>query len=378
MTHPATLAFYVSGHGFGHASRQIEILNALGRRVPGLSLLVRTAAPRWLFDRTLRVPATLIPGECDTGAVQIDSLRLDEAATVRAAREFYARFDERVAEEAALLRAKRVALVVSDAPPVACAAAAAVDIPSIVIGNFTWDWIYAGYSDRFGAEIADTVGIIGEAYARAIAGWRLPLHGGFETLRKVVDLPFVARHARRPPDEVRELLGLPARPLVLSSFGGYGLPGLNLESLDIFERWTVVVTGTTEPAARGTGIVYVNEREMYARGLRYEDLVGAVDVVATKPGYGIISECAANGTAVLYTSRGRFREYDAMVREMPRVVRCAHIEQASLFTGAWREPLDALLASPAPERVPTNGAELAAERLSAVLDGGGPHDADPR
>ena len=30
----------------------------------------------------------------------------------------------------------------------------------------------------------------------------------------------------------------------------------------------------------------------------------AADVVVTKPGYGIISECIANDTAILYTSRG--------------------------------------------------------------------------
>ena len=44
------LAFYISGHGFGHASRQIEIINALGVRRPDVHLLVRTTvaalAPR--------------------------------------------------------------------------------------------------------------------------------------------------------------------------------------------------------------------------------------------------------------------------------------------------------------------------------------------
>ena len=53
---------------------------------------------------------------------------------------------------------------------------------------------------------------------------------------------------------------------------------------------------------------------LYAHGLRYEDVVGAVDVVITKPGYGIISECVANDTALLYTSRGHFVEYDVLVR----------------------------------------------------------------
>ena len=54
-----------------------------------------------------------------------------------------------------------------------------------------------------------------------------------------------------------------------------------------------------------------------------EDLVRAADVVVTKPGYGIISEAIANDAALLYTSRGRFVEYDVLVKEMPRYLRCA-------------------------------------------------------
>ena len=50
------------------------------RRAPARSRHRRAhVGPRWLFDRTARVPITLVPGECDTGVVQIDSLRLDAA-----------------------------------------------------------------------------------------------------------------------------------------------------------------------------------------------------------------------------------------------------------------------------------------------------------
>ena len=112
----------------------------------------------------------------------------------------------------------------------------------------------------------------------------------------------------------------------------------------------------------------MDERRMYDAGLRYEDLVAAVDVVATTPGYGIISECVANGTGILYTSRGRFREYDVMVEEMPRVVRCAHIDQESLLAGRWRDRLNAILcAPPPPERPATNGADVAAHRVVHLL-----------
>ena len=105
-------------------------------------------------------------------------------------------------------------------------------------------------------------------------------------------------------------------------------------------------------------------RELYAAGYRYEDLVRAVDAVATKPGYGIIAECIANGAAVLYTSRGRFAEYDVMVREMPRYLRCGFISNVDLYAGAWEPALDAILAQPEPpERPRVDGAEVVARVL---------------
>jgi hypothetical protein len=362
----AAVAFYISGHGFGHASRQIEIVNALGRQLaPDVRIIVRTAAARWLFDQTLRTRVTLLPGECDTGMAQIDSLRPDAEGTVRAAAAFYATFDQRTAAEAALIRESDVRLVIADAPPLACAAAAAAGIPSIVIANFTWDWIYQAYDDCFRAEAPTVIPLIREAYSSADAGWRLPMHGGFDTFGSVLDLPFVARHATRSREQVCETLQLPAgRPLALISFGGYGLDGFDASSVDCLDQWTVVITGRTPPAAATAGVSFVDEGWMYNRGLRYEDLVGAVDVVVTKPGYGIVSECIANDTAMLYTDRGRFPEYDVMVREMPKVLRCAHISHDRLLRGQWREPLAALLASSPPAEKPvTDGANVAAEWL---------------
>ena len=57
------IAFYVSGHGFGHASRDIEVLNELGRRRPEVGVVLRTSAPRWIFDLTLKRRETLFEVE---------------------------------------------------------------------------------------------------------------------------------------------------------------------------------------------------------------------------------------------------------------------------------------------------------------------------
>lgn len=356
----AAVAFYISGHGFGHASRQIEIARTFARRRPDVDILFRTAVPRWLFDRTMTAPFELDDRPCDTGAVQIDSLRVDAAATVAQANAFYETLDARSAAEAALLGARDVRLVIADAPPLGCAAAAQAGIPSVVVSNFTWDWIYAEYREYLDSA-PDLIPTIRAAYRLAEAAWRLPLHGTFPPTRhsasarqaeSLIEMPFVARHATHPAAETRARLGLPpGKHLVLPSFGGYGLDGIDLPSLDLDPSWHVVTV--PDPA-------------IYDAGLRYEDLIRAADVVLSKPGYGVISECIANETALVYTSRGRFAEYDVLVREMPRYLRCAYLENDALRGGRWRAALDAALGAPAPPEKPrTDGAEVIADMMAS-------------
>ena len=192
MRSSAVLVFYVSGHGFGHASRDIEVLNALHRAGPDVRVVVRTSAPRWLFDLTLTAPVTWLPAECDTGIVQIDSLRLDARETVKRADAFTAALDDRASEERRVLRDVGATLVAGDIPPLAFAAAHAAGVPSIALGNFTWDWIYEGYPDEIAAHPRLVEGIH-RAYAHAERALRLPLGGGFAAFPTVERVPFIAR-----------------------------------------------------------------------------------------------------------------------------------------------------------------------------------------
>jgi hypothetical protein len=364
-----TVAFYISGHGFGHASRQVEIIIAFAARSPGTGILVRSTAARWLLERTIKTRFDLVADPTDTGVIQIDSLQLDEAATIAAAREYYSTLDRHADTEARLLRAHDVGLVIADVPPLACAAAAQAGIPSVVVSNFTWDWIYQGYTEHLDGA-PGLIETIQSAYRRAHAVWRLPLHGGFEAFdaawlaeapcRRLVDVPFVARHSSSTPEQTRARVGLPQdKALALPSFGGYGVEGLALETVELPPGWEIV---------RGLG-----EAAIYDAGLSYQDLVRAVDVVITKPGYGIVSECLANDTPLVYTSRGRFPEYDVFVRDMPMYVRCAYLENADLMAGRWRAAIEtACNAPPPPQRPRTDGAGVVADLMAECLRDGAP------
>ena len=299
-----------------------------------------------LFEPVAGRRVELQRAETDTGLTQRDSLTIDEEASARRAAHFYATFDRRAADEAEWLRSSAVDLVVGDIPPLAFAAAARAGIPSVALGNFTWDWIYSVYP-AFDALAPDVVPIIRDAYAHAAHALRLPLHGGFEPMDTViVDIPFIARKSTRDRAETRRAVGADSgRRVVLPSFGAYGA-ALPYDSL------------------RREGRLSVLDPTRVPDGFRYQDLVAAADVVVTKPGYGIVSECAANDTPLLYTSRGRFVEYDVFVAQMPRILRCRYISQEDLLAGRWADAVDALLAQPAPpERARIDGARIAAGEI---------------
>ncbi len=367
------IVFYVSGHGFGHTSRTTEVIHAVLRRAPDVPIVVKTSAPRRLFDRTLAGRIEFVDMACDTGMVQIDSLNVNTAESVRRAKAFQLQLPQLAAAEAVFLHDTGARAVVGDIPPLAFESAALARVPSIAIGNFTWDWIYGAYPEECPEELTSA---IRDSYRKATKALRLPLAGGFDGLEEITqDIPFIARQSRRNPDETRQALGLPPRsddkPLVLMSFGGYGLKGLDTAALGTLNDYTIAtsdIPATTHRIASAPGLLMVAEEQLYATGLRYEDLVRAADVVATKPGYGIISEAIAGETALLYTSRGRFAEYDVLVKEMPRYARAQYIEQEDLLRGNWRPALDKLLSQPAPPEKPAlNGAEIAAEEILKLL-----------
>lgn len=369
-----TVAFYISGHGFGHASRQIEIIKALRNLAPEVGLLIRTSAPKWLFDRSLGHGFVFLAGEPDTGVVQRDNLRIDPPASLERAWAFHQSLNARADTEAHLLERHAVTLVVADIPPLAFATARTAGLPAVGISNFTWDWIYANYRSRVPLP-PQLLPTIEDAYATAELAWRLPMAGGFATFPDVRDAPLVARHASRRPGETRQALGLPiTEPLVLLSFGRYGLDAIDWTTVAQQDHFHVVVTRDPANAGRAdldantaATIHHVNVPTLVEHGLQYVDLVAAVDVVLTKPGYGIISECVANDTALIYTPRGDFAEYPVLVDAMPSLLRCTYMSHDDLFAGRWSASLHKVLDQPVLPRVPTNGALVLARWLVTRL-----------
>lgn len=359
------LAVYVSGHGYGHATRTAEVLRVVRERAPGLPITVCTSAPGFLFEGVIAGPLALRRVECDVGLAQKDALTIDEPASVTAWLGFRAGWEGLVREEAAWLRSGGASLVLGDIPPLAFAAAAETGVPAMALGNFSWDWIYRHLATRQPA-LAEAASHAASAYARAESLLRLPFAGDLSAFRRIEDVPLVARRPSVGKAEARRRLGLDARPVVLLSFGGVGMPGLQPEALGRLGEYRFLLTG---PAGDGgaPNLRRLEAGELSALGLDYPDVVGAADVVVSKPGYGIVTDCIGAGTRLVYTERGDFPEYPVLVAEMPRYLPAVHASNEEVRAGRLESALEQVLAQPFPPRPRIDGASVVADVLLRAL-----------
>lgn len=326
-----------------------------------MAVTVVSAAPELLFRRSIPGPLAYRRLECDVGLVQRDALTIDEWATADAWADFAAGLDARVEDEARWLSDSGARVVLGDIPPLAFEAAQRAGIASAALANFSWDWIYRHLARRQ-PRLGDAAERCARAYSLCGLLLRLPFAGDLSVFPRVEDVPLVARRPGVAREEARRRLALRGeRPLVLLSFGGIGLPGFDasvLNGLGEF-RFACVGSGGTVSAA----LTEVAPGALEAAGLQYQDLVGAADVVVTKPGYGIVSDAIGAGTRLVYTERGDFPEYPILVREMSRYLPCAYVSNADLLAGRLATPIRAVLGIAAPAPPDLTGAGRAARRV---------------
>jgi hypothetical protein len=354
------LVCYISGHGFGHAVRDMEVLRALWQRQPDLRVLVRTTVPRWLMDTNLHGPFAHGVSRLDVGAVQADSLSVDVDATLRAYAEIDATKEALIAAEVAAIAPHRPVCILADIPALAFDIARRLGVPGIAMANFSWDWIYADYVRDVPAH-AGLAESLRQSYGRATLLLRLPFHGDLSAFPRIRDVPLVARTARLDRQTVCRRLGLPPRDrLVLLSFGGIGVALRSSPAAPAGVTF-VVTQGADDRTPPPPPCRLVSNDTLRAAGVGHEDLVAACAAVMTKPGYGIVAECIANGTPMIYTSRGRFAEYACLVDGIEKHLPHAFISHGDLFAGRWQLALEAILDQPRrPPAVDTSGAAVAA------------------
>jgi len=143
-----SVAYFISGHGYGHAVRSGQVIRRLKEACPELEFHVRTTAPRW-FLLHLPFPVSYAERPMDVGIVQRDSLQMNIEETLYACESLHKRMPALVEENLAFIEQKKIRLVLGDIPPLCFEIASQASLPSVAIGNFSWDWVYRAYLPSF-------------------------------------------------------------------------------------------------------------------------------------------------------------------------------------------------------------------------------------
>jgi hypothetical protein len=351
------IAYYITAHGYGHAVRSLEVIRELRRTEPDAAITIVSTISSFLITQNLDTPLPQRRQSLDVGMVQRDSLRMDLDATLHALEALKDRRQDLIDEETHFFERQQITAVVADVPFLPFVAAAHYGIPNVGLANFTWDWVYQHYAASDG-RWQEQVEWIREAYRHCELFLQLPMNGDCSACPRVVPVPLVARRARRGRREVRTLLGIgDGRRAYLVSFTALDL---SQEAQGLLEAISDAVFVYKRPLRFGFANAYCVDQA----DVSYAELVAAVDGVITKPGYGIVADCVAQGTPLVYTDRGDFPEYEILVREMTRWLPTVYLPSEDLYEGRWKRALEQLPRRDA--RMPsiaTNGSGVCAQAI---------------
>lgn len=317
--------------------------------------------PAWFFDES--VPGAFDRHEVDTdvGFRQSSSLEVDPVATVEALDAFLPFDDHRVDGLAAVVTGAGCEAVLCDISPLGIAVAERAGLPSVLVENFLWPWLYEPLFD-------EAPGL--SAAARTLDAWyrRATLHVQAVPICDPVagaePVPPIFRPRRRDRATVRRSLEVPeAAPLVVVTMGGIPQELPFLDRLGDYAPVHFVVTGAPQTEARGTLRLFGPDARIYM-----PDFVGAADGVVAKLGYGTVAEVWSAGCPFAWVERPDFREAGPMSDWVRADVPGFPLAQEDFLGGVWLQRLPELLATPRPAGVRVGGADAVADRIEALVD----------
>ncbi len=143
-----SVAYYITGHGYGHAVRSLAVIRSLKETCPELAFHIRTPAPGWLFIELL-FPISCSDRPIDLGIVQNNCLDMDIGATLRACESLQQRMPEAIDQEPSFIEETRAHVIVGDVPPLCFEIAVRAGLPSVAVTNFPWNWISRCYLEAY-------------------------------------------------------------------------------------------------------------------------------------------------------------------------------------------------------------------------------------
>lgn len=286
-----TIVFYISDHGFGHVSRNIPIIRYILEGYSDIKIVVKTGEAQGLFIKNVlkeyKSRLTIYFEKTDVGLLlKSNSLEIDKEPLEKELIKYINTWDNRSIRENDFLKEKSVNLVVSDIVPWIFKSTHKLNIPSVLISNFTWFDIYKEY---FNDNICDEYINVYKLAKKSL----LYFLYNSDMKNYLNDIEEVGLCCREfDSKKIKKIKEQYKRKIVFISVG---------RSVDLKDTINVEDLNYDFIVTEGINIVGSNVTYLSKETINTQDYIKASDYIITKAGWGTISEilCANKKCAVL-------------------------------------------------------------------------------
>jgi len=250
--------------------------------------------------------------------------------------------------------------VLCDIAPLGIAVAQKAGIKSVLIENFTWDWIYEAYLPLH-PELQTAISYLASQYQQADIHIRCePVCGQTQADLKCEP---IFRRICADREEIRRKLQCKNKKIVLITMGGVELELPFIHQLSSCKGIFFILTGQEETRHLGKNtLLLARDSEFY-----HPDLINSADLVICKSGYSTIAECNQAGVPVVIIGRTRFPESAVLEKFSISKLNARTMEQKEFLSGYWLKNLDQLLSTQKKPALPENGAVTVAKYLQQSI-----------
>ncbi len=352
------ILYYISSHGYGHGVRSCAIGNCFSEQV---TLTLRTMLPEKFFEEELTRPFTYTQGTFDCGCIQSDSITVDIRKTLYTYMKIADRNEAVLDAEAAWCRDRNVSGIVTDIAPFPCEVAKRAGVPCIAVSNFSWHDIYEPYLSDV-PEFKPYFDKITEQYLMTDLLLGLTPTNAMRCFNRRKEMPVVGRVGTDRKREIKSFYGIATdKKIGLIYTGDFGMDSVCWKELETLTEWEFI--GVYPLPGSPANFHHIDKANF-----PYQDLSASTDVMITKIGYGVYSECLCNGVPLIYVPRENFAEHPVLEEAILEWGHGYRIPPDDFYSLTWQPALQKIENDMPPEKIKSVGAQECAREIEMFFD----------
>ena len=349
---------FVSSHGFGHATRVSAIIQQISKKFTSLEIIIFGETPLWFWQ--LNIPSncsfSLHEQVTDVGLVQLGPFTHNLNLTLDKVDKFISTLNYPNDGLLAKVANFKPNFILCDISVLGIKVGGILGVPSILVENFTWDWIYEPFKSKekyFGRVIP----VFKEIYKRASR--RIQCTPVCQEIDGVAKINPVYREATEDRESLFSKLSLgQEKKYIVVTTGGISM---HYAFDKVPEPYFLVVPGEYPKIIISNGVIYLPMNS----DIPFPDIINFASCVVGKAGYGTVSECWGMNVPFLGVFRQNFRESDILRNFCHKNLISEEITSSHFMSGAWLKSFPDLIdeANCKDSTIRQNGATQACEEI---------------